>query len=137
MKNKEFKEVKVGEKTFAILKIRSFKRQCQIESAADGALKNISRLEVIKADCKILDLDRDDKGNLKGKIWRELSDEDFEELSDEEGDQLWLELINYRFAEQIKNNEELKKKIISTDLKKDGLESKTSLPSVMDGISII
>lgn len=110
----ESKEIKIGDKTFLILKERNFKAQCDLELAIPTGKTEVPRYEVIKADCRIMDIIRDLKGNMKSKEFRNIIDEDIEALTTEQGDELYNELLNYRFDKELKEASRLKKKIKKT-----------------------
>lgn len=117
-------EKQIGDKTFAIYKVRSFLRQCNLELAV-SSIKNVPKHEITRADCKILDLKRNEKGEMISKEFRDITDEDFDNLSAEEGDELYLEVLKYRFSDELKKAAELKKKVKIKKKKKVGSESKT------------
>ena len=117
----ESKEVKIGDKNYLINKERTFKEQCDFELSIDSVTGKYPRYEVLRADCRIEIMERDEKDNIIGKKFVKLTDENFNDMINEEGDELYLEMLKYKFPEVFEKLETKKKS------KKKTSESNTSL----------
>ena len=98
----ETKEQKIGSKTFLITKERTFIAQCDLDMKIPPGKINATKYDVIIADCKIMDIIKDKRGNMIRKDYRGIIMEDMGNLSNDEGEELYLELLKFRFPEALK-----------------------------------
>lgn len=83
-------------RTFRIYKERSFKTQCWLEVQADFR-GTMERYKIIQADCKMEALVRGDNGNINSKDFVEIPEEEFDKMTEKEGDELYLATLNFRY----------------------------------------
>jgi len=116
----EYKEVKIGSRTFRVKFKRSFRTQCELLRLKRDLFPD----DIIKADCEVLDLDRDEKGKVIGKKFFPVTDEILEEIDDKEGLDLYEALLRFRFKKKDKKKEE--PKALKSSSKKNGSETEDS-----------
>lgn len=104
----EFKEKKIGDKVFQIKKKRSFVAQGDLEMYILPGRNEVPKYRVVIADCKIEELEKGPHGNVVGKKYRDVTMDDMESLTDEQGDELYLEVLKFRFGDVLNK---LKKKL--------------------------
>ena len=127
----ETKEIKIGSWNFLINKTRSFKDQCDLEMEMHPDNTRVPRYKIIQADCRVMDLIRNKKGDIIKKDYRKITEEDIFQITDEEGDELYLEVLKFRFPGQL---DDVKKKI-QMDMETSKKSNSLSEMQLQDGIN--